>query len=123
MCVCAVATYWCACSGPCASRLCVFPVSPRFLSLRSHEFDLACDDCFCLIAFCFGCLLIRVAELNCTACVVVFAEQIPEESTMTVEAVKVEEVTSEEVKPADLQFLTPVTPQLRTISEKELQLE
>lgn len=62
-------------------------------------------------------------ELNSTVCVVVFAEEIPEESTVTVEPVKVEEVVTEEVKPAELQFLTPVTPQLRTISEKELQLE
>ncbi|KAA3671155.1 uncharacterized protein DEA37_0004329 [Paragonimus westermani] len=54
---------------------------------------------------------------------VIVGKQISEESVVTVEPVKVEEVAVEEVKPADLQFLTPVTPQLRTISEKELQLE
>lgn len=67
--------------------------------------------------------VICVVELNCTVCVVVFAEQIAEESTVPEEPVKVEEVAAEEVKPADLQFLTPVTPQLHTTAEKELQLE
>jgi hypothetical protein len=48
---------------------------------------------------------------------------VAEESTVTIEEVKQEEVVSQAVEEAVLEFIKPVTPELRTVSEEELQLE
>ncbi|OON14167.1 immunoglobulin I-set domain protein, partial [Opisthorchis viverrini] len=50
-------------------------------------------------------------------------EPIPEETTAAIESLPQEEATSQEVQPAVLEFVKPVTPELKKVSERELQLD
>lgn len=50
-------------------------------------------------------------------------EHVAEESTTTIEQVEEEKVPAQPVEAARLEFLKPVTPELRTVSDQELRLE
>ncbi|KAG5445732.1 Muscle M-line assembly protein unc-89, partial [Clonorchis sinensis] len=54
---------------------------------------------------------------------VTIMEQIPQETTTAIEPVPQEEASPEEVQPAVLEFVKPVTPELKQVSENELQLD
>ena len=51
------------------------------------------------------------------------SETVVEETTATLAEQQPEQVVETPVQPADLHFIKPVTPELRTVSEQELQLE